>query len=151
MLARCRPASMNVEVFDTEMTIDESLIDGAPAEIRTQVDEYVRGKRREFDFHVSVPTDFTGSVMAAMSEIPYGETRTYGELATDLDTAPVAVGGACGRNPVPVIVPCHRVVGADSLGGFSTDCADPLALKRRLLDTERERSTRGTHERPTED
>lgn len=131
---------MNVEVFGTLMTIDESLVDGSPAEIRIQVDEYVRGERREFDLGVSIPADFTGRVMAAMSEIPYGETRTYGELAADLDTAPIAVGGACGRNPVPVIVPCHRVVGTDSLGGFSTDCADPLALKRRLLDTERERS-----------
>jgi len=129
---------MNVEVFDAEMTIDGSLIDASPAEIRGQVDEYLQGNRREFDLALSIPDDFTGRVMAAMRTIPYGETRTYGELARRLDTAAIAVGGACGRNPVPIVVPCHRVVGADSLGGFSTDCDDPLALKRRLLDTEQE-------------
>lgn len=132
---------MNVEVLGAEMTIDESLIDASPAEIRSQVDEYVRGERRAFDLSLSIPDDFTGRVMAAMSAIPYGETRTYGDLATSLDTAPIAVGSACGRNPVPVIVPCHRVVGRDSLGGFSVDCAAPLALKRRFLDAERAHAT----------
>lgn len=135
---------MNVEVFDSEMTIDESLIDASSAEIRGQIDEYLQGDRREFDLALSISDDFTGRVMGAMSAIPYGETRTYGDLATSLDTTAIAVGGACGRNPVPIVVPCHRVVGHDSLGGFSTDCADPLALKRRLLDAEREHATRET-------
>jgi len=66
-----------------------------------------------------------------MSDIPYGETRTYGDLAAALDTAPVAVGSACGKNPVPLVVPCHRVVGRDSLGGYSA--GDGTALKERLL------------------
>jgi len=74
--------------------------------------------------------------MRAMAAIPSGETRTYGDLADSLDTAPVAVGGACGRNPVPLAVPCHRVVGATTLGGFSLDCQRPLAVKRRLLEHE---------------
>ena len=77
---------------------------------------------------------FAGEVMAEMQAIPCGETRTYGRIADALDTAPVAVGRACGANPVPLVVPCHRVVGADSLGGYSA--GDGLALKRRLLDLE---------------
>jgi methylated-DNA-[protein]-cysteine S-methyltransferase len=74
--------------------------------------------------------------MDAMAAIPYGETRTYGDLAADLDTSPVAVGGACGRNPVPLVVPCHRVVGHDGLGGFSAEGG--VDLKRALLAHERE-------------
>ena len=66
-----------------------------------------------------------------VAAIPAGETRRYGELAAELDTAPIAVGGACARTPVPLLVPCHRVVGVDGLGGYSA--ADGLALKRRLL------------------
>jgi len=69
--------------------------------------------------------------MEAMAAIPHGETRTYG----DLGTAPAAIGSACGRNPVPVIVPCHRVVGAGSLGGFSA--GGGVEAKRALLDHER--------------
>jgi methylated-DNA-[protein]-cysteine S-methyltransferase len=73
--------------------------------------------------------------MDEMSAIPYGETRTYGEIATALDSAPVAVGQACGSNPVPIVVPCHRVVGSDGgLHGYSAPGG--VALKRRLLEHE---------------
>lgn len=110
---------MHVEVFGSSYEIDEMLVDAPPAEIRRQIREYERGERKAFDLEVSPPDDFTGAVMAAMQSIPAGETRTYGDLAEDLDSAAVAVGQACARNPVPVVVPCHRVVGHDSLGGFS--------------------------------
>ncbi|WP_255169829.1 methylated-DNA--[protein]-cysteine S-methyltransferase [Natrononativus amylolyticus] len=127
---------MRVDVLETPVDIDGSRLEAAPGTVREQLDEYARGERRAFDLDVSYPDSFTGRVMAAMAAIPYGETRTYGDLAADLETAPVAVGSACGRNPVPVIVPCHRVVGADSLGGFSAGGDDPLGFKRRLLDHE---------------
>lgn len=132
---------MNVHVLETAVEIDESVIAESPAEIREQVREYETGDRRTFDLTVRFPDGTTGDAMAAMTEIPYGETRTYGDIATDLDTAPVAVGQACGRNPVPLIVPCHRVVGADGgLRGYSA--AGGVATKRRLLDHEtRERGT----------
>lgn len=54
-----------------------------------------------------------------MLEIPLGETRTYGDIARDLGAPPQPVGNACGSNPIPVIIPCHRVLGAKGLGGFS--------------------------------
>lgn len=127
---------MNVELFGSTIELDASRIDASEAEIRQQIGEYAAGERRAFDLSVQFADGFTGEVMAAMSEIPYGETRTYGDLAAELDTAPVAVGSACGRNPVPLVVPCHRVVGADSLGGYSA--AGGVALKERLLELERE-------------
>lgn len=128
---------MHVELFGYEMEIDETYVEAPPAEIRRQVSEYAAGDRRTFDLDVAYPDGFGGEVMRAMAEIPYGETRTYGAIAADLDTAPVAVGQACGRNPVGVVVPCHRVVGADGgLHGFSADGG--VAFKRRLLAHERE-------------
>jgi methylated-DNA-[protein]-cysteine S-methyltransferase len=126
---------MNLDILDTTIEIDESVVAESPADIRAQVGEYERGDRRTFDLTVDVPDGTTGEVMAAMTEIPYGETRTYGALAADLGTSPVAVGQACGRNPVPIVVPCHRVVGSDGgLKGYSA--ADGVATKRALLDLE---------------
>jgi methylated-DNA-[protein]-cysteine S-methyltransferase len=126
---------MNVAVFDSDFEVDESLIEESSATIREQVAEYERGDRRAFGLTVDTPSGLVGEVMTEMLAIPYGETRTYGEIATRLDTAPVAVGRACGCNPVPLIVPCHRVVASDgSLRGYSG--GDGVATKRRLLGLE---------------
>ena len=122
---------MEVQVLEGWVTIDETLIDASTAEIRRQIRAYERDARTDFSLDVDIPDSFTGEVMAAMDRIPVGETRTYGEIAVDLDTAPVAVGQAAGRNPVPIVVPCHRVVAADGLGGYSA--AGGLSLKERLL------------------
>jgi len=127
---------MDVELFGGGLDIDETYVEEPSDEIRRQAREYERGERRDFDLTVRYPDTFGGRVMRAMAEIPYGETRTYGDLAADLDTAPIAVGGGCGRNPVPLVVPCHRVVASDgSLRGYSAPGG--LPLKRRLLDHER--------------
>ncbi|MFB6094940.1 MAG: methylated-DNA--[protein]-cysteine S-methyltransferase [Halodesulfurarchaeum sp.] len=125
---------MELQVLGGRVEIDESPLDVAATEVRRQIRGYERGDRREFALQVTFPDSFTGRVMRAMAEIPYGETRTYGELASVLDTAPVAVGQGAGRNPVPIVVPCHRVVAADALGGYSA--AGGQALKRRLLEHE---------------
>ncbi len=85
-----------------------------------QVAAYAAGELREFDLPLRVAgSDFQREVCAAMRAIPFGETRTYGEIARDLGAMPQAVGGACGGNPIPLIIPCHRVLGASGLGGFS--------------------------------
>lgn len=110
--------------------------------IRRQIHQYEVGDRLTFDLGVDVPDSFVGRVMEAMMAIPYGETRTYGWLATELDTAPVAVGQACGRNPLPLVVPCHRVVGSDgSLRGYSSPGG--IDHKRRLLAHESEHIRNG--------
>ncbi len=70
-----------------------------------------------------------------MQQIPHGQTRSYGELAMEIGSAPRAIGGACGRNPIPIIIPCHRVSARNGLGGFSGGAG--LPTKRWLLDLER--------------
>ncbi|MGE5548147.1 MAG: methylated-DNA--[protein]-cysteine S-methyltransferase [Solirubrobacterales bacterium] len=88
---------------------------------RDQLDAYFEGRLDRFDLPLAPHgTDFQRKVWQALAKIPFGATRTYGELAADLGTAPRALGGACGRNPIPIIIPCHRVLAADrSLGGYS--------------------------------
>jgi methylated-DNA-[protein]-cysteine S-methyltransferase len=111
--------------------------DDALATPVTQLREYFAGERRSFDLPLSPQgTAFQQKVWLALREIPYGRTTTYGEIATDLGqpTASRAVGLANGRNPLAVIVPCHRVIGANgSLTGFGGG----LPRKRWLLDHER--------------
>ena len=91
-------------------------------------------------FRFSLPlapagTPFRRRVWQSLSSIPVGESRTYGELARALHTAPRAVGGACAANEVALVVPCHRVVGSQgSLGGFMNAVeGDPISIKRWLL------------------
>ena len=62
---------------------------------------------------------FQQAFYTALCAIPYGETRSYGDLATDLGVSAQAIGQACGANPIPIFIPCHRVLGADGLGGYS--------------------------------
>jgi len=103
---------------------------------RAQLLEYFAGRRREFALPLAPHgTPFQQALWQALLAIPYGELRTYGELAAALESAPRAIGGACGRNPIPIIIPCHRVVAAGSLGGYSG--GQGLATKRKLLALER--------------
>ncbi len=80
-------------------------------------------------------TAFRQRVWEAISQIPIGESRTYGELARLLHSAPRAIGGACGANPIALVIPCHRVVAVrGSLGGFmGVTEGDPITIKRWLL------------------
>lgn len=81
-----------------------------------------------------VGTPHRQKVWAAMLAIPPGQVRTYGEVAREIASAPRAVGQACGANPLPLFVPCHRIVGGAGLGGFmNARDGDPLAIKRWLL------------------
>lgn len=103
-----------------------------------QLDAYFRGGLTRFDLPIRFlgGSEFERSVWEAMRDIPYGETWTYGALADRVGGVARAVGGACGRNPIPVVVPCHRVVGASGrLVGFSG--GEGVESKRRLLDMER--------------
>ncbi|WP_435124356.1 methylated-DNA--[protein]-cysteine S-methyltransferase [Halobaculum sp. D14] len=126
---------MQADVLGDTYDIDESVLGVSAAALRRQLREYETGDRRTFDVDVAFPDGLLGDVMRAMAAIPYGETRTYGELASEVGSAAQAVGQACGANPVPVVVPCHRVVGASSLGGFSAHGG--VDAKRALLAFER--------------
>jgi len=85
------------------------------------LEAYFDGKLKTFDLPLHpAGTDFQRRVWFAMADIPYGETQTYGELAKTIGGVARAVGGACGKNPIPIILPCHRVMGGGGkLTGFS--------------------------------
>lgn len=106
------------------------------AVVATQLEEYFAGTRREFDVSLDLSgTDFQRQAWLALAEVPYGETTTYGAQAGRIGRPGAfrAVGGANGQNPVPIVLPCHRIIGADgSLTGFGGG----LDLKQRLLDHE---------------
>jgi len=119
---------MEVQVGDRPVTIETARIREGEDRVRLQMEEYLAGEREEFDLTWTAPDGFLGRVMEALVQVPYGETRTYGQLADVLGTAPVAVGQACSRNPLPLVVPCHRVVGVDDVGGYQYP-----GLKERLL------------------
>lgn len=91
------------------------------------------------DFRFTVPLRIEGSafrkrVWEIMCAIPAGQTLTYGEVARRLDSAPRAVGGACGDNRIPLLIPCHRVVGSNGIGGFMHTTAErETGIKRWLL------------------
>jgi methylated-DNA-[protein]-cysteine S-methyltransferase len=110
--------------------------DGVLADAVTQLEEYFAGDRTEFDVLLDLAgTDFQVQAWRALADVPFGTTVSYGEQARRLGrpTAFRAVGAANGRNPVPIVLPCHRVVGADgSLTGFGGG----LDAKRWLLDHE---------------
>ncbi len=115
------------------------------AEVVGQLDDYFAGERRTFELDLDLRgTPFQREVWLQLLEIPYGRTATYGQIAAAVDESlygtavesherPRLVGTAIGRNPVPVVVPCHRVIGAD---GSLTGYYGGLERKRRLLDLE---------------
>lgn len=111
------------------------------AAARQQLREYFAGERREFDLPLNVTgTDFQLQVLEELRRIPYGETTSYGDIAKRIGRpkAMRAVGAANGRNPIPIIIPCHRVIGSS---GDLTGFGGGLPAKRALLKLEAENSS----------
>ena len=110
---------------------------GSPllAEAARQLDAYFAGRLTDFDLPLApAGSQFEQRVWAAMQTIPYGQTRSYGDLAHMIGSAPRAVGGACGQNPIPIVIPCHRVLAKIGLGGYSGEGG--LVTKEHLLGLE---------------
>lgn len=107
-------------------------------QVCAQLRAYLEDPAYRFDLPLGPRgTEFQHKVWRALQEIPSGRTLTYGELAARLHSAPRAVGQACGANPIPVIIPCHRVLARHGLGGFMNSTGgDPLFIKRWLLQHE---------------
>ena len=107
-------------------------------ETEAQLAAYFKNSHHRFDLPMKLNgTPFQQQVWKGLCKIKPGSPLTYGQLAQKLGTAPRAVGGACGSNPIPVIVPCHRVVSAAGLGGFmKTRYLGPLNIKSWLLEHE---------------
>lgn len=84
-----------------------------------QMARYFAGDLRDFDLPLAFGDGFQARFLQALCAIPYGETRRYGDLARDLGVSAQAIGQACGANRIPILIPCHRVLGAGGLGGYS--------------------------------
>ena len=97
---------------------------------KRELDEYFSRRRKTFGLPLKIGgTGFQRAVWERMLAIPYGETQSYGEVAKALRSAPRAIGGACGKNAIPILIPCHRIVGANgSLGGFSGGSGRPTKI-----------------------
>lgn len=113
--------------------------DEATQTICVQLTDYLRNPHHPFDFSICLTgTPFQQRVWCAMQAIPVGETLTYAELAQRVSSGPRAVANACGANPLPVVIPCHRVVAKSGLGGFMGGReAASLSIKQWLLAHER--------------
>lgn len=84
-----------------------------------QLTAYFDRRLTKFDLPLDFGSGFAEQVRRAMAAIPYGETRQYGDLAKEIGAPAQAIGQACGANPIPVLIPCHRILAAKGLGGFS--------------------------------
>ena len=89
------------------------------AEAIAQLQAYFDRRLARFDLPLHLGTGLNAQVRRAMVAIPLGETRTYGDLSRALGAPAQAIGQACGANPIPILIPCHRILGAQGLGGFS--------------------------------
>lgn len=106
------------------------------ADVLQQLEEYFAGHRQEFSVKMRLKgTDFQRRVWQELRQIPYGKTASYGDIAKRIDNPKAcrAVGAANGKNPVPIIIPCHRIIGND---GSMTGFGGGLELKRTLLELE---------------
>ena len=94
---------------------------GSPllTEALRQLQAYFDRRLTRFDLPLDFGSGFQAQVRHAMAAIPYGETRRYGELAHEIGAPAQAIGQACGANPLPILIPCHRILAANGLGGFS--------------------------------
>ncbi len=116
---------------------------GAAREVLDQLFHYFEDSAWQFDLPLAMHgTPFQRRVWQVLQRIPSGSTRSYGEIAREIHSSARAVGGACRRNPIPIVVPCHRVIAAGGgAGGFMGQRdGDALAIKTWLLDHERRRS-----------
>ena len=106
--------------------------------VSKQLQQYFINPRHKFNLPLDPEgTKFQKRVWQALCDIPPGATKTYGKLAKQLNTSPRAIGNACRKNPIPIVIPCHRVVAKNSLGGFGGERQGKLiAIKGWLLNHE---------------
>jgi len=102
--------------------------------VTQQLEEYFKAQRQYFDIPIDLSTTpYRKQVLQALLAIPYGQTSSYGQLAEALNSHPRAVGGACRNNPVPILIPCHRVVSKSGIGGFAGNTSGHLIDSKRWL------------------
>ncbi len=123
--------------FESELELLPSQ-NSLTARVLTQLDAYFTDAKFQFDLPIRLETTaFRQKVLTALQAIPSGSTLTYGELAKKLATGPRAIGNACRHNPIPLVIPCHRIVAQSSIGGFSgAKHGKLIAMKQWLLQHE---------------
>ncbi|MGN1317063.1 MAG: methylated-DNA--[protein]-cysteine S-methyltransferase [Acutalibacteraceae bacterium] len=122
---------------EPEVSSDNGVFSDFSNEVFRQIQEYINGERTDFDLNYRLSgTEFQLSVWRELLKIPYGETRTYKEIAAAMGNSKAsrAVGMANNKNPLHIIIPCHRVIGSN---GSLTGYAGGLDVKEKLLDIER--------------
>ena len=115
---------------------------GIPGRVPDPIRQYCAGKAVHltgFSVPAALEDTVYGRIYRAVQQVPYGSTSTYGEIASKVGTSPRVVGQAMARNPVPLVIPCHRIVAADGIGGFSP----PLEIKEFLLAMEKKGMRKG--------
>lgn len=138
--------AVGIEVEDGALTALHFLPDTAPMaatgelaqRVAAQLERYFKSPDAGFDLPLRIRgTPFQRAVWQQIAAIPCGRTRAYGELAAELDAPARAVGQACGDNRLPLVIPCHRVIGANGIGGFAHRSGGfELTVKRWLLEHE---------------
>ncbi len=132
---RCHEGNLcHIDFLSREVALKPPEADDV-VEVICQLERYFDNPNWRFDLPLSLGgTHFQRSVWQAMQQIPVGETRSYGQIAMLLKSSPRAVGGACRVNPCPIVVPCHRIIAANGLGGFDGQLVgEKMDIKRGLL------------------
>ena len=108
----------NVSLFTKKATVTNK--NALEKDIKEQLTAYFKGELKEFRLPLNIKgTNFQEKIWQALRKISYGKTKTYGQLAKELNTSARAIGNACRENPVPIIIPCHRIIAKNSIGGFA--------------------------------
>ncbi len=126
---------MMAEIFGKKVRIDASLLEVDEGRLKEDIKRYLDGKLKSFEYRIKyhrIPHSLRDLIKALIT-IPYGETRTYGEIGKMINMHPRKVGILCSKNPLPIVVPCHRVVGKNDIGGYSYG----RELKIKLLEHEK--------------
>lgn len=132
------PKLVKVKYLDKQLqkTASSKKTETVKSKIEKYLDPNSKTKAIAVDVKLNV-TPFQEKVLKQLQKIPYGETRTYGEIAKILKTSPRAVGNACRNNPLPIIIPCHRVIAANGIGGYDGARSGRLLnIKYKLLEME---------------
>jgi len=126
-----------IDLFAEELLVAiEPVTEALTSKLYMQLMSYFALPSFKCDFPTLMGTQFQLRVWQAIHAIPFGETRTYGQLAALLGSGPRAVANACGANPLPIIIPCHRVVAKSGIGGFMQGKKNGVLVKRWLLQHE---------------
>jgi methylated-DNA-[protein]-cysteine S-methyltransferase len=130
-------------IVKVDMLADDTPTHCANKALEQQLQNYFQDPTQTFTFKTQPQgTAFQQRVWQALTTIPVGTALTYGQLAKQLQSGPCAVGQACRRNPIPIIIPCHRVVGATNIGGYAGETQGKIAdIKKWLLQHEKYRAS----------